>query len=156
MLKANSMFIEISRNIKSYSKFGDIFLSILFVISTIAILSIFTITINQRKKEFGVLSILGATNFQKVSIILFEMLNISIIGTFLGIFVSYIMIYIFEDYIRIKLQLPYLRPDFIKLLAISAKCLVISIISVLISSLYSIIQILKEDAFEQIKEGDSI
>jgi putative ABC transport system permease protein len=75
----NGMFQNISDKMADLQVYSNIMLVLLILVSMIALICIFTITINERKYEFGVLASLGAKKSHIINIII-ENKNTSIVN----------------------------------------------------------------------------
>lgn len=75
--------------VKKLSGYGNILTYISILSAALALISIFVITINERKYEFGVLYALGAKKSHMRNIILAEALMISGAGGILGVLAAY-------------------------------------------------------------------
>lgn len=71
---------------------------------------VFSAVIQERKKEFGLLRIIGASRADLVRMVLKEALAISAAGAALGLLFACLTLFPFSAYIDSMLQLPSLRP----------------------------------------------
>lgn len=73
---------------------------------------VFSVIIQERKKEFGLLRIIGASRGALAAIVLKEALIISSVGAALGLSLACLTLFPFSAYIDSVLNLPTLRPGF--------------------------------------------
>lgn len=111
----------------------------LWLISVIILAAVFVLMMNERKKEFAVLRIAGASQKMIVSAIASEAALICGFGSLAGIVISFIFISPLSEIIRLHFSLPFLQPgiDVLLLLAFGALTipLIIGIITAMLSSL---------------------
>ena len=77
---------------------GFIFYIILIVVVAFSILNTFLMAIFERKKEFGVLSAIGATPGRLTKLLLLESVSMTLVGIFFGIVVGSIVTWYFQRY----------------------------------------------------------
>ena len=143
----------ISQSINKFSNISNITIVLNVITSTIALISLFSITINERKKEFGILLSIGADKGLVFRIILFEAVIITVLGTILGIAFARIILYFFQALIHESLKIPYLSITINQTLKIIGTVSSISLLTGVISAVYSTYRICSSEASELIKEG---
>ncbi|HBI91387.1 MAG TPA: hypothetical protein DDY58_02510, partial [Terrisporobacter glycolicus] len=126
----------------------------LFIVTAMAIICIFIITINERKKEIGILYTIGAKKKQISLMIMLEGLIITTIGSIIGVLCSLTLITLFKNLISMSMDIPYLNTFNIETLKISIMCLAISVVTGLIASIISVYKISKEDTDILIRENE--
>lgn len=151
---SNSLFSGIINKIKQFSVYSTVFSFLLFIVTAMAIICIFIITINERKKEIGILYTIGAKKNQISRMIILEGLIITTIGTIIGILCSLTLITLFKNLISMSMDIPYLNTFNIETLKIGTICLAISIFTGLIASIISVYKISKEDIDILIRENE--
>ena len=151
---ANSLFSGISAEMKKFTSYSIILIILLFIATAMALFSIFTITINERKREFGILYTLGANARQMFSMVIIEALIISIIGGFLGVIVSDILLFLFRNLVGMKLGIPYFQMPLTDILSVSIKCILVAVLTGIVASFYSAYKISKEEPYVLIRENE--
>lgn len=152
---ANGIVSSVADSVESFSRFTVVLNGLLLFMSIMSILCIFTITIFQRKHEFGVLVTLGATKAKLIAIILTEGLAIGLIGGVSGVVVSGGLMLAFHNGILLSLGIPAFVSElsFYGLTAI--KCIVVSLASGLLASIYAIVHISSGEPLSLIQEGNA-
>ncbi|MBC3795618.1 ABC transporter permease [Acetobacterium tundrae] len=138
-------------NFKDLEKFTE---AISFLSAAVALLSLFAITINERKKEFGILLSIGTRHKQIFQIIVTEATTITIFGAILGIVIGAITVFPFSIVISQKLALPYLLPELTEIAGLVIKILVISVSTGICSAIFATKRLLACDASELVKETE--
>lgn len=143
---------DISASLKTISKIMYISIFSIWIIAMLILSFIFSVIVNERKKEFAILRLIGAKKKYVSKIIIFESLYIGVIGTVVGVLMSFIFIFTIFPVIKNTFSVTIAIPNFITLLKISALSSIFGIFIVLVSSLYSVIKINKSEIFYNIKE----
>lgn len=99
---------SISESINQFTNIGSVTTVLNILTSIVAIICLFSITINERKNEFGILFSLGGDKTLIISMIFIEAAMISLIGTVIGIFFSYVGLFLFGNLIHQVMELPLL------------------------------------------------
>lgn len=148
----NGMFQNISDKMADLQVYSKIMLILLVVVSMIALMCIFTITINERKQEFGVLASLGAKKSHIIKIIILEAGTIGLLGGIIGVVISTIGIYLFKNMIFKKLGILYFYYNPLYILKVAIICIIIGLIIALLSAAYTVISLSRTDLINMIKE----
>ena len=134
-----------------------IMLSLVSVGCTIVIYNSFAISVMERKKEFGLLSSIGATRRQLSYTVFFEALVVGTIGIILGIFSAYIgigiVILIINNLISDILEF---RLDLVTNLLFVIIPLIFMIVVIIISSIIPSRRASKVSPIEAIRQNDDI
>lgn len=151
---ADDLMSGIASQVKKLSGYGNILTYISLVSTALALISIFIITINERKYEFGILYTLGAKKSQITNIILSEALMISGIGGVLGVLIAYYLLTTFKNVISINLEIPYLDISMGQAAPVAGMCIVIAIVTGIVAAVCSAYRISKGEAYRLIRESE--
>ncbi len=151
---ADELMSSISDQVRKLSGYGNILTNLLIVSTALALISIFVITVNERKYEFGILYTLGAKKSQMTSIILSEALIISLGGGVIGVAGAYYLVNTFKNMISTKLDIPYFSMDLELSLPIAGICILIAVITGIIAVVCSAWKISKGEAYRLIRESE--
>ena len=144
----------ISSQVKKLSGYGSILTYISLISTALALISIFVLTINERKYEFGVLYALGAKKSQMTNLILSEALIISTIGGIMGIVIAYALVATFKNVISVKLDVPYLDISMSQVIPVAVICIIIALITGIIAAVCSAYRISKDDVYRLLRENE--
>lgn len=150
---SESMLDNIAKNFNNLSGYSSVLIVMIFIMSSVSLISLFSVTINERRNEFGIYISIGARKYQIFQIIIIEALLISLIGGLLGILFAMLVIYPFGTLISSVMEVPYLNPNFIETLFLFIKVLVTSAITGIISALYSAFRLFSVESGGLIKGG---
>lgn len=150
---ANSLVSNSTSSLSSLRFYGSLIISLLFVMTLLAMMVIFGLTVNQRKREFGILYVIGLKSSQLFAVILMEAGFISFLGGVLGSVGSWILMNLFKNLIITKLSFSSLNLMGFQVFAIGVSCILISVFAGILASFHEAIKIGKEEPYNLIKEN---
>lgn len=149
---ANGVISTVADSVESFSVFANILNYLLMLVSVLAIICVFSITIIQRKNEFGVMLTIGAGKDKLVKILLTEGIAVCFLGGVIGMIVSGGVILAFKDVLLVKLGIPALTGEISFYIVTALKCLSVSVTAGLLASICAIILITQKEPLYLIKE----
>ncbi|MGO5093619.1 ABC transporter permease [Clostridium sp. LCP25S3_F10] len=150
---ANTLVSNTVNNMKQFQNYSTVLITLLFIMTFMALIVIFSLTIKERKREFGVLYTIGMMKSQLIKMIVIEASIISLIGGILGSSCSYLVSIIFKNLIATKLQIDKLQLYGQPIINKFAICIGISLLAGVIASLYSAYSVGKEEPYSLISEN---
>jgi putative ABC transport system permease protein len=141
----------------SFSHFTTVFyaFALAFLVITLAVLTaMFSASVNERKKEFAMLRILGATRKKVASILFWESLYISVTGSVLGIGLAALVVFPYNVFIGDSIGVPYLQPSLLWIFVIGMGTLLTAIGVSILASIYSVIKINRFETYLILREGE--
>ena len=147
----NGLLSSAVNTVKSIDNYSVILMIMISILVIAALLCIFTITINERTKEFGILASLGATSGKLAGLVLSEGCMIGLIGGIVGIIFSIVALLIFGNTIVVLLEIPKLNTGLMYLLTLGLKCMALALAVSIIASLYSAWKVSRNDLDKLIK-----
>lgn len=151
---ADELMSGIAEQVGRLSGYGNVLTYIMVISTALALISIFVITINERKYEFGILYTLGAKKGHITKIILSEALLISLSGGLIGVTLSAFGVIIFKEMISVKLKIPYFDSSFGQVMPVAVMCIVIAVITGVIAAACSSYRISKGETYHLIRESE--
>jgi len=133
----NGLLSGAMETVNSMDNYSSILMILISILVIAALVCIFTITINERTKEFGILASLGANSNKLAALVLSEGSMIGLTGGLIGVIFSAVVLLIFGNTIVVSLEIPKLNNDFAYLLPIGLKCMLLALAVSLAASLYS-------------------
>ena len=149
-----SMIGAVAEGFGNVSVFISIITVGIWLIAVVIIIAVFALMMNERKKEFAVLRVAGASGKMIVSAVSAEAGIISIAGSLMGIVISVLLTAPLSESIRIHFSLPFLQPDMLMLVFLSAGAVMMPFIIGVLTAVLSALRIagnetgllLREDA----------
>jgi putative ABC transport system permease protein len=123
-------------------------------LALIVLAAVFSSSIHERKKEFAVLRILGATKKKLAAVVLSESAIAGIAGGSAGIILAATLIFPFSTLISERLQLPYLDAPLLNILLLLLGSLVLSAIVGPLASFYAALRISRAETYFTMREGE--
>ncbi len=134
---------------------STLFISIiLWVLSLLLIGVVFSMIVNERQREIGLLRAMGATKGNIFQLIMSEAAILSLAGGLIGILLGGGFLYTFKGFIRTSLQIPYLWPSVPVFAALIMACLCMSFITGTGAALYPAIRSMRMEPYEAIRRGE--
>ena len=123
--------------------------SVLVILITVLTLSIvFSLSINERLREFSILRVLGADAKKLCSIVFAEAAILGTGGAVSGIFVSALIFLPFNYLISQKINMPYASSDAVQTAVFAAVTLAVLVAACLVSAVYSAYKISKYSVYD--------
>lgn len=141
----NGIMSDAIENVASMSSYTYVLTILVSILVIAALICIFTITINERTKEFGILASLGASSGKLCAIVLTEGVLIGLVGGLLGVGFSTVVLLIFKGTMETLLNLPNLYTNIAFLGGLAGKCLLLSLVISVLASLYSAWKVSRND-----------
>jgi len=154
VLISQGIFARIAGTISGLVKYIHIFSIALWALAIIVLSTVFSGTIHERKKEFAILRIMGATRKKLVGIVLNESLIAGIAGGFAGVVLASLAVFPFSTYISEQLELPYLDAPFFYIVLLVFGSLLLSAVVGPLSSLYSALRISRAETYFTMRDGE--
>ena len=127
--QSKSMITGISSSLSGVSGMIRTLIAAVWVSGIVIMLLCFTMSVNERKKEFAVIRVMGASRKMLSGIVMKEAFLVGLVGGVSGCLFALLVLLPFGDLIEQKLALPYLFPGWGYTLMCFACTVVISLLS---------------------------
>lgn len=154
IVESQDLTQELAKSINNLSTIFYIYSVIFILITYISLYIVFSLIINERKKEFSIMRIIGATKKAIMKSVLLETFIISISGGIIGSIISLLLTSSFNRYIEATLELPYIDASITSILLLLLLDILICAIVGPLAALGTVSQINKAETFITMKEGD--
>jgi putative ABC transport system permease protein len=154
IVSAKTIINNVSRGLRVLVGFIVLLAALLWLMSVLVLAIVFSVTLNERKREFGILRSLGATKRKLVRLVLLESGFVSLLGGVAGVFLAALLILPFRTYIHEAVNMPYMQPSVPQFIGLAVMGLLLSFIVGPLASLFSVAKIAKGDAYTVIREGE--
>ncbi|MDR1318343.1 MAG: ABC transporter permease [Treponema sp.] len=151
---SQSVFSRISASLGGLVEYIHLFSIVLWVLAVIVSAAVFSLSIHERKKEFALLRILGATRKKLIALVLGESSLAGLAGGVAGIVLASLAVFPFSTLISERLELPYLDAPFFKIIPLAAGSLFLSVLVGPLASLYSALRISRAETYFTMREGE--
>ena len=154
VIESQNMIRGTAQNMEQVAVFLSLFGGLFLVIAIVTISLVYTLTSNERKKEFSILCTLGTTRKSLAEIVLSEAAVIGAIGGIAGIVVAALIAFPFHVYIGDRLSMPYIMPGTLKILGLGTVSFFITAIIGALSAGGAAYKISREEVYLTMREGD--
>ena len=151
---ADIMMDKISSGLRKINVVIEISGFIIWILALIILIAMFSLIAGERKKEFAILRIVGASKKVIVGALRFEAFLIALIGSVVGIAAFSIVYFPFLDTIKNKLEIPALSPGAIYILISLIVTIVIEILVCELTWSICVIRIARKDTGLLSKEDE--
>jgi putative ABC transport system permease protein len=148
------VFSGIAETLAGLTAYIHLFSVILWVLTLIVLAAVFSGSVHERKKEFAVLRILGATRKKLAAMVLGESALAGFAGGAAGIVLASLAVFPFGTLISERLELPYLDAPIIRVILLALGSLLLSALAGPLASLYSALRISRAETYFTMREGE--
>ena len=153
VVPAKNIVSDVSAGLRMLTGSFGALSAVLWISSFFILVLLFSVMLNERRQEFGILRSVGISRKKLIAMVLWESGLISGIGGVTGIFLSALLLMPFRVYIREIFNMPYMMPGFGQLCVIACISVALSSAAALLASLISSARIGNADAYMTIREG---
>lgn len=150
---SRNLTTDVSDSLSSIASIIGVLIVFVWILCLLIMCIVFSMIINERKKEFAVLRAVGVSSKKLSKLILTESVILSVSGGVIGIFLVLLIVLPFNNLIAQSLKMPYLLPNFLFVIALALFTILISAISGAISSIIKVKQISKQDTSLILREN---
>ena len=151
--QAKSMVSQIALGLTSVSRIIGTLTVLIWVLALIILSVAFVLIVGERKKEFAILRVVGASRRMLSGMLLTESAVISGIGAVLGVALAALTAFPFTGLIRSSLGLPYLLPSAGRIALLTAGTLLLSVAAGALSSAAAVRKLNQIDPGFALREG---
>ncbi|MDR0376397.1 MAG: ABC transporter permease [Spirochaetaceae bacterium] len=154
VLVSQSVFSSIGETLSGFISYIRLFSVLLWILAILILTVAFSGSIHERKKEFAILRVLGATRKKLAALALWESFLAGIAGGVAGITLACIIIFPFSVLIGESLGLPYLAASPLTVTLIALSCLFLSALTGPLASLHGALKISRAETYFTMREGE--
>ena len=151
---SKNMLNDISTSLNGLSLYIYILAGILWFLAIIVLIVVFSVSLNERKKEFGIFRVLGAPRSRLVKLLLCESIYISLLGTVAGTLAATLVVFPFSTYISSLLELPYLQPAYGVILLFGLLSFLVSLAVGPLASIFAAVKIGNSETYTTMRENE--
>ena len=154
IIKGQTMTAEIADNLNGFRIFLLVLLLLTGIFSIVVLILTFSLSVNERRREFGILRSIGATRGMVISVVIKEAVIIGISGGIIGVAFSSLILFPFNTYIGDSVKLPYLLPNSWVIIVVIILTLILSaVIPPIIASCFAV-KISRSEIYLTMRDND--
>lgn len=128
--------------------------AILWVMAMLLVGVVFSMIVNERRRELGIFRAMGAKKSHIFRLIMLEAAILSFIGGVLGIGVGGGVLYLFKDAIYASLNIPHLWPNMTRFVGLISFCMLLSLLTGILAALGPAIRASILEPYDAIRGGE--
>jgi len=128
--------------------------AILWVMALLMIGVIFSMIVNERQREVGLLRAMGARRSSVFGLIITEASTLSLLGGMSGVAAGGVLLFSFKNLIKASLNVPYLWPEPLQFAVLILFCLVLAFLTGVGAALYPAFRSSRMEPYEAIRKGE--
>ena len=125
-----------------------------WIVGLLVLIVVFATSLNERKKEFASLRILGFTRKMLLGVATRESAILGFVGGVIGVASASLIIFPYSSLISSQLQLPYLEVTALPVIALMAVSIVLSLLSVVVASALTTWRIAMRETYLTLRAGE--
>ena len=144
-IQTDAFVTDISSGMTKISRIIGLLVVAVWILAIVILMLSFVLISNERKKEFAVLRVLGASRKKLSSILMKEAVMINCIGGIVGAVLAVLLVELFRSVIESSLNLPFLLPAFPNLVLLLLGAILVSVAAGSVAALASAMRISRVD-----------
>ncbi len=144
-IRTQNMISGVSESLSGVSAAVSVLMVVVWILSAVILSIVFTMNINERKKEFAVLRVLGASRVKLAGLVFREAALYGFLGSLLGAGMTVLITALFTPAIENMIGLPFLLPPVPVMLIAGALTVVLTIAAGAVTAASSAVKISKID-----------
>ena len=153
-VRTKSMLTDVSDSLSGVSDTITTLIGAIWVLALVILLTAFAMIVNERRREFAVLRLLGTSRRMLSGIVLKESVLCSLTGGFLGVIAAAMIVFPFTTLIETKLRLPYLSPAPARILLLAIMTLAATVMIGAVASGWAALRLSRVDPGTVLREGN--
>ena len=144
-IRTQNMISGVSESLSGVSATISLLMVVVWILSAVILAIVFTMNINERKKEFAVLRVLGASRVKLAGLVFREAALYGFLGSLLGAGMTVLITALFTPAIENMIGLPFLLPPVPVMLIAGALTVVLTVAAGAVTAASSAVKISKID-----------
>ena len=148
------MSSSVARQLESLTPYLLVIGAGFWIISVLMIGALFSMIVNERRRELGLLQAIGATRSYLFRLVMLEAVELTTIGGLCGIAVGAVSIFVFKGTIENSLGIAYLMPGTQFIAVFSTGLMLMAIGTGILAALYPAIMASRLEPYQAIRTGE--
>lgn len=154
IITANELSRSVTDRISGFKRGFIAVDAIVWIMSLLTIAAIFSMIVNERQREIGLLRAMGSSRQFVFRLMLTEAVFLTAAGGIAGIFVGGAGLFIFKAIITSSLGIPYLWPPLLTFVRLMVITMLLAIVSGAVASLYPALSSSRLEPYAAIRQGE--
>ena len=144
-IRTQNMISDVASSLSGVSGMIGVLMVVMWVLSAVLMAVAFTMIMNERKKEFAVLRVLGASRARLAGFVFQENALLTLAGGLLGVLITLALAALFAPLIAQSIGLPFLLPSPLMMAAAAAVTVLLTVAAGALTAAVSAYKISKID-----------
>lgn len=131
-----------------------IIIAVFWIVGVLILVAVFASSVNERKKEFASLRLMGMTRQMLMRIVFNESLIIGGVGGMLGVGFASLILFPYNTLIAQQLQLPYLEITALPVMLLMIASIAFSLLTLVVTSVVMTLRITLREPYLSLREGE--
>ena len=153
-VRTQNMIEGLSQSLMGISGMTKVLMAAVWILSLVIMAIAFSMIINERKREFAVLRVIGASRRTLALTVLSEAAVIGLAGGLTGVIAGFLILFPFEGVLTDKFGMPYLAPNISNIISAALIAVISSVIAGSLTSAFSAARISRIDTGLILREGN--
>ena len=153
-VRTQNMIEGLSQSLMGISGMTRVLMAAVWILSLVIMAIAFSMIINERKREFAVLRVIGASRRTLAVTVLSEAAVIGLAGGLTGVIAGFLILFPFEGVLTDKFGMPYLAPNISNIISAALIAVISSVIAGSLTSAFSAARISRIDTGLILREGN--
>ena len=153
-VKSKSMTSGIADSLASFSRIIAVLSVVVWILCLVMLIVVSALITGERKKEFAVLRVMGASRKKLSRLVMAESLILNAAGSVLGVALAALAVLPFHSLIKNAIGLPFLLPKTAVIVGLALAALAVSVLFGCMASSFSARSISRVDAGTIIRDGN--
>lgn len=153
-VRTTNMISGIASSLNGVSRVTTILTAVIWVVALGIMVVAFFMMTGERKKEFAVMRVMGASRRKLARIVLMEGIGLTLVGSLIGVVIGIGVILPFSNLIESALDLPFLLPGAGVIAAVAAVSVLLGVLAGALSDALAAYRIGKADTGQILRSGE--
>ncbi|WP_421783633.1 FtsX-like permease family protein [Gardnerella sp. KA00771] len=125
-----------------------------WLVGLLVLVAVFSTSVNERKKEFASLRILGTTRNMLLGVVVRESAILGLVGGVLGVASASLILFPYSSLISEQLQLPYLEVTALPVAVLMLASVLLALVAVVVASALTTLRIAMRETYLTLRSGE--
>ena len=125
-----------------------------WLVGLLVLVAVFSTSVNERKKEFASLRILGTTRNMLLGVVVRESAILGLVGGVLGVGSASLILFPYSSLISEQLQLPYLEVTALPVAVLMLVSVLLALVAVVVASALTTLRIAMRETYLTLRSGE--
>ena len=152
-VRTRSMLTGVSDSLAGISRVAGLLIAVVWALALVILLLIYIMLVRERRREFAVLRLLGASRKKLCHLMLGETVLCSLLGGLVGVALASLVVFPFARLIESRLGLPYLSPNTTGIVKLAVLSVAATVFAGMLGGIWAACRLSRTDVGTTLREG---